>query len=81
MFETNAPLSSTATIKVDALDTGGSNGQVVAFGTGLSPGRDGSTIIVPGLLSERPSGPGANASSLSSLSQQVPTINDGQLMD
>jgi hypothetical protein len=79
--ETNAPLSSTATIKVDVLDTGGSNGQVVAFGIGVAPGRDGSTIIVPGLLSERGLGPVDNASSLTSLSQQVPTMNDEALMD
>ena len=43
---TGAPLAAARTIKVDAADTGGANGQVIAFG-----GVGGTQVLLPGLLS------------------------------
>ncbi len=47
---TGAPLISSRTIKVDAADTGGANGQVVAA-RGGGPAANAMTSIVPGLVS------------------------------
>jgi hypothetical protein len=76
---TGAPLASAPTIKVDAADTGGANGQVIAFGPPGGP--VGERPLLPGLLSEVRN-PQANAARADPpLAQQPPTINEEPLLD
>jgi hypothetical protein len=76
---TGAPLASAPTIKVDAADTGGANGQVIAFGPPGGP--VGERPLLPGLLSEVRS-PRVNAARVDPpLAQQPPTINEEPLLD
>jgi hypothetical protein len=72
-----APLAATRTIKVDAADTGGSNGQVIAFSGGGS-----TQVLLPGLLSLsalRP--PRYNPDDEVPLAQQPSQINEEWLLD
>jgi len=72
-----APLAATRTIKVDAADTGGSSGQVIAFGGGGA-----TRVVLPGLLSLsalRP--PRYNPDDEVPLDQQPSQMNEEPLLD
>ncbi len=76
---TNTPLASTPTIKVDAIDTGGANGQVIAASGG--PGGGGNKPVVPGLVSEgRAAGPAARVAE-PPLAQQPSQMNEEPFLD
>jgi hypothetical protein len=76
---TGAPLASAPTIKVDAADTGGANGQVIAFGPPGGP--VGERAVLPGLLSEVRN-PQANAARADPpLAQQPSTMNEEPFLD
>ncbi len=86
---TGAPLLSTPTVKVDAADTGGANGQVVASGSaiaaeGASGGGGGGSSgggksIVPGLAKEAPAA--RPAVSEPPLAQQPSQMNEEAFLD
>jgi len=75
---TGAPLISTPTVKVDAADTGGANGQVVA--STAASGGGGTKTIVPGVVSEGRAAP-RGATSVEVPRDQPPTINEEALLD
>ena len=74
---TGAPLAAARTIKIDAADTGGANGQVIAFGGGGA-----TQVVLPGLLSVsqlRP--PRYNPDDEVPLAQQPSQMNEEPLLD
>lgn len=76
---TGAPLASSQTIKVDPIDAGGANGQVIAVAVG---GGGGSTVILPGLLIERRIGAARNGiGSEPPLAQQPSQMNEEPMLD
>jgi hypothetical protein len=76
---TGAPLASSQTIKVDPIDAGGANGQVIAVAVG---GGGGSTVILPGLLTERRIGAARNGiGSEPPLAQQPSQMNEEPMLD
>jgi len=84
---TGAPLASAPTIKVDAADTGGANGQVIAIGSsGVvggpgGPGGSGDRSVLPGLLSENRSPRGGPVAADPPLAQQPSTMNEEPFLD
>jgi hypothetical protein len=76
---TGAPLIATPTVKVDAADTGGANGQVVASSV-VAEGRGG-RVIVSGLVSEGGSAARTAPAEPPPLAQQPSTMNEEPLLD
>ncbi|MFY7962018.1 MAG: hypothetical protein ACOVVK_18220, partial [Elsteraceae bacterium] len=76
---TGAPLVNAPTIKVDAADTGGANGQVIAS---VVSGESNSKSVVPGLLSETTTPANrVNAGNEPPLAQQPSQMNEESLLD
>jgi hypothetical protein len=76
---TGAPLLSAPTVKVDAADTGGANGQVIA-GSAAALASGGSRTIMSGLLTEKPAKRQAQNQE-PDLGQQPSQMNEESLLD
>ena len=77
---TGAPLAVTPTIKVDAADTGGPNGQVIALGQSGGAGGGGRAVL-PGLLSEFRNPAAAPGNQEPPPGQLPATMNEEPLLD